>query len=176
MRRSFAFVVSLCLAAAAHPLPAGAAGRWPRVQLQFSDATSLVSVSLDDAERSLQDEQCRLVFSDFRDQEGRPLTARLDELKVDGPGFLHLVMWAEGDGTVQCGRGYLAYTAPGSRVVFVCSRQFRKAVFGDRDLAQAILIHEALHSLGLGENPPSSQQITRQVKFRCDAARNRRTT
>ena len=34
-------------------------------------------------------------------------------------------------------------------------------------LARAVIIHEALHSLGLGENPPSSQAITARVLNRC---------
>ena len=29
------------------------------------------------------------------------------------------------------------------------------------------MIHEFLHTLGLGENPPTSQAITEQVEFRC---------
>jgi hypothetical protein len=29
------------------------------------------------------------------------------------------------------------------------------------------MIHEFLHTPGLGENPPTSQAITEQVKFRC---------
>jgi hypothetical protein len=30
-----------------------------------------------------------------------------------------------------------------------------------------MIIHEILHSLGLGENPPSSDEITKQVAARC---------
>ena len=33
--------------------------------------------------------------------------------------------------------------------------------------AQAIVIHEVLHTLGLGENPPSSTEITARVLARC---------
>jgi hypothetical protein len=33
--------------------------------------------------------------------------------------------------------------------------------------AEAIVIHEVLHSLGLGENPPSSEDITAAVERRC---------
>jgi hypothetical protein len=29
------------------------------------------------------------------------------------------------------------------------------------------VIHEVLHSLGLGENPPSSDHITERVRARC---------
>jgi hypothetical protein len=40
-------------------------------------------------------------------------------------------------------------------------------MFTERREAEAILIHEILHTLGLGENPPSSAEITRQVWRRC---------
>jgi hypothetical protein len=33
--------------------------------------------------------------------------------------------------------------------------------------AEFIVIHELLHTLGLGENPPTPQDITRRVKARC---------
>jgi hypothetical protein len=33
--------------------------------------------------------------------------------------------------------------------------------------AQAVVIHEALHSLGLPENPPASAYITRRVSMLC---------
>ena len=37
----------------------------------------------------------------------------------------------------------------------------------DPSLAEAIVIHEMLHTLGLGENPPTSTEITKRVKGRC---------
>ena len=37
----------------------------------------------------------------------------------------------------------------------------------NRAWAVATLIHEALHTLGLGENPPSSTEITERVLRRC---------
>jgi hypothetical protein len=37
------------------------------------------------------------------------------------------------------------------------------------DLAAVIIVHEALHSLGLEENPPSSGEITAAVAARCAA-------
>jgi hypothetical protein len=33
--------------------------------------------------------------------------------------------------------------------------------------AEIAVIHEALHTLGLGENPPDSREITRRVAERC---------
>ena len=37
----------------------------------------------------------------------------------------------------------------------------------DRRQTEVILIHETLHTLGLGENPPSSREITSRVLARC---------
>ena len=34
--------------------------------------------------------------------------------------------------------------------------------------AEDLIIHELLHSLGLGENPPTSSQISSQVMRRCN--------
>jgi len=34
-------------------------------------------------------------------------------------------------------------------------------------LSEFMVIHEMLHTLGLGENPPSSFEITEQVMRRC---------
>ena len=36
-----------------------------------------------------------------------------------------------------------------------------------RGLTATFLIHETLHTLGLGENPPSSEEITLRVESRC---------
>jgi hypothetical protein len=61
----------------------------------------------------------------------------------------------------------LAATAPGSRVVFVCPAAFVRRTRSDSERAQATLIHEMLHTLGLGEDPPTSSEITQRVLFRC---------
>ena len=65
----------------------------------------------------------------------------------------------------QAHQSHLLTTAGVPRV-FVC-KSFLKAVYQERVMAEVYLIHELLHTLGLGENPPSSQQITRQVERRC---------
>jgi hypothetical protein len=37
----------------------------------------------------------------------------------------------------------------------------------DPGLSASLIIHESLHTLGLGENPPSSSEITQHVERRC---------
>jgi hypothetical protein len=49
----------------------------------------------------------------------------------------------------------------------VCGRVFREAASRQESRAEIAVIHEALHTLGLGENPPDSLEITRRVAERC---------
>jgi hypothetical protein len=58
----------------------------------------------------------------------------------------------------------MAFTHPGSQVIRVCGRQFRDR---DPEAAVIIVIHEFLHALGLGENPPTTHEITARVAARC---------
>ena len=59
------------------------------------------------------------------------------------------------------------FTTPGSKVVFVCGRQLERMARQDRGYLSVLVIHEVLHTLGLGENPPSSNTITIRVANRC---------
>ena len=61
----------------------------------------------------------------------------------------------------------MAVTAPGSRVVYVCGRAFTEAQSRSAERAELVVLHEALHTLGLGEDPPASPEITRLVGRRC---------
>ena len=61
-------------------------------------------------------------------------------------------------------RAIVAFTSPGSRVVFVCSQRFARLA---RDRAEQVIIHELLHTLGLPEGPPTSAAIDRAVASRC---------
>jgi hypothetical protein len=57
-----------------------------------------------------------------------------------------------------------AVTSPMSLVVYVCGASFRAQTLG---LRENTLIHEMLHTLRLLENPPTAQEISRQVWRRC---------
>ncbi len=77
-------------------------------------------------------------------------------------------MFAEGHGERLCRRsGVLAFTSPGSRVVRVCGDRFRPLPQREPRQAEAVVIHEMLHTLGLGEEPPSPEQITARVRQAC---------
>jgi hypothetical protein len=73
-------------------------------------------------------------------------------------------VFESGLGRPGCGRGQLAFTRIHSTEVSICPRAF--TLLRPRNQAAA-LIHEMLHSLGLGENPPESVAITEQVQKRC---------
>jgi hypothetical protein len=129
-----------------------------------------VSQAVRGAHRRLADSQCQSVLSDFAEPSGRLLQSVLDEQGQTAQGFLSLLMFYDGASVPHCRTpGVLAFTQPGSRVIYVCSAWFRGAFELNPARVEAVIIHEALHSLGLGENPPRSQDITSQVVARCGA-------
>jgi hypothetical protein len=77
------------------------------------------------------------------------------------------------DGSAQpgCRRSRVALSAsPGVRRVFVC-RAFADFQLRQPGVAESMVIHEILHTLGLGEAPqhgaPTSIEITQRVEARC---------
>lgn len=127
-----------------------------------------VGRAVEGAARRLEDAQCRQIFADFRDALGAPLQDRLDAQGVTAAGYLRRLVFTDGFGHRSCrGGDALALTAPGSRVVYVCGPRFQKAQARSPAAAEMVVLHEALHTLGLGENPPESLEITRKVEARC---------
>jgi hypothetical protein len=123
---------------------------------------------LEGAEEWLSFPNCRRVFSEFVDEGGRHLSVKLTELGVSPGEYLRWIIFEDGTDRRQCRQtGILAFTTPGSRVVYLCGRDFMRAAQRAPDEARAAIVHEMLHSLGLGENPPSSKDITRRVTQQC---------
>ena len=158
-------LVSLCVAL----VSSTAVPVWPEVrpvirsQINVSSRAALEG-TLPGAARKLADPECARVLSDFSDASGHRLQENLGPLQQNAPGYLGLIIFAEGHQRPACARSTtLAFTHPGSRVVYLCPR-FARASEGYRE---NILIHEMLHSLGLEENPPSINEITRRVRKRC---------
>jgi hypothetical protein len=124
--------------------------------------------SLARAQDRLARTECQRVFTDFQDASGRPLQEALSRAGRTGAEHLGSLLFYDGDGQGRCRTSRtLAFTWTGSSVVFVCPQQFVAAARRDPILADAALIHESLHSLGLGENPPTSSDITARVISRC---------
>jgi hypothetical protein len=153
-------------AVAASP-PLSEEGMWTRVILEDPFARMAVLSSLTAASEWLAKPGCQSLAVEFRDGRDLPLANRLAELGTDWNTYMSWILFRNGSGRVQCDAQTLAYTTPGGRVVFVCERQFERAWNLDPRRATAIIIHEVLHTLGLQENPPSSDEITSRVLARC---------
>ena len=168
--------VWLCAAAVAAPSPveSGARAVAPSaVRMSDPFTASAVRGALQGATRRLDRPDCQKVFGDFADAHGRRLEENLAALGDSGRSYMGRLLFYEGTSQPLCHkRNALAITQPGSRVVLVCGPAFTHWYRRDRFLAEAVLIHEALHTLGLGENPPSSQEITKRVLERCHQRAN----
>ncbi len=124
--------------------------------------------ALDDVARWLGASKCARLFSEFQDGDGQPLAARLRQLQSTPADYLQLVYFHDGEVNAACKReGTLAFTQVGSRVVYVCGRDFARAWNKQPRETIATIIHEMLHSLGLGENPPTPRQISYRVEKLC---------
>jgi hypothetical protein len=116
----------------------------------------------------LERPECRKIFSDFRDASGRTIQENLDLLGETPGSYLAQITFREGLDRRRCkDPAVLAVTSVGGREVFVCSPQFWQVYRNDPSRVEALLIHEMMHTLGLGENPPSSTEINTRVRKRC---------
>jgi hypothetical protein len=133
-------------------------GRW------FEDA---VRRAVQGAGRRLAAPSCAAVLGDYRDGAGRALTDRLRALGLDAPAYARLVLFYDGSSDAPCRRPRVyAFTSPGSRVVRTCPTLGALAVSRPEE-AEAVVIHEVLHTLGLADDRPSSASITAAVERRC---------
>lgn len=127
-----------------------------------------VGEALQEAWRQLEEPRCQALLTEFSDGRGRPLASNLPEDAASLQTHLARIVFVDGSDTKLCARGALAVTEPGSRVVRVCGGRlvWRTWRQNSRQIVAAF-IHEALHTLGLGENPPSSVEIQLRVLKRC---------
>jgi hypothetical protein len=119
------------------------------------------------AMQKLEREQCRRLLAEFRDTKGRALEANLADWGMGPAAYAALVPFLDGSREPLCRRVQTALvSSPGVRRVFVCP-SFVEVSVRDPLLAESLVIHEILHTLGLGENPPSQLEITRRVAAHC---------
>jgi hypothetical protein len=167
-RRSVPAVLLAALLAAA--TESGAGEPVPgRILTRSGPDTVAVLMALNGAQRKLRQPECQKLLTDFRDGEGRTLAENLAWMEVEPADYITLLFIREGSGAGGAGAlcqdsGVAAVTAPKSRLVLVCGPAFRRQA---SRLRENTLIHEMLHSLGLGENPPSSDEINARVARRC---------
>ena len=137
------------------------------IRIDQPQTAMAVRWAINGAHEWLGDPGCRQVFSDFRDLSGKLLSDVLAERGETGQEHLERLFFYDGSrGDLCTGRGAGAMTQPGSHVVFICPAGFGEISREPRK-ARVIVIHELLHTLGLGENPPSGREITRRVQERC---------
>jgi hypothetical protein len=109
--------------------------------------------------------ECLAVLTDFESVNGGRLDQVLRAMGRTAQEELDRMVLESGQGRYVCERSaVLASTSVRSSVVSVCLPRF---MFLSPAHQEAILIHEMLHSLGLGENPPDSLTITKRVMDRC---------
>jgi hypothetical protein len=140
---------------------------WTRVHIPDPVAAHQMRQALDKAWTLLGSPRCSAIAADFLDRDGRPLSDRLDALEVDAQTYLTFVIFVDATRETPCTTGRLAFTVPGARIVRVCSGELKRIWPLQALHIAAAMIHEMLHTLGLGENPPSSEEITRRVLARC---------
>ena len=128
------------------------------------------------AARRLEGAECQKVLSDFTDPEGRTLLANLEPWQQTPSGYLRTsITFLDGSTLEHCRKSTVPLaTSRGQPSVFVCpaggstpGSRFARIQIEKPTLAEAMVIHEMLHTLGLGENPPTTFEITDRVLARC---------
>jgi hypothetical protein len=123
--------------------------------------------ALDLALAMLASPQCSEVYSEFRRPDGRTPQDELERMGIGPEELLERLVFTDGSREPVCRQGLAVMAAtPGRSLILVCP-SFADFQFHNPRLSAAIVIHESLHALGLGENPPSSSEITRRVERRC---------
>jgi hypothetical protein len=127
------------------------------------------------AAAKLHDPECGKLLTDFTDGGGRTLESNLRPLGVSAADYLLQISFLDGSRLPACRTlEVIMATTPGAPRVFVCpagagkvTSRLSRMEFERGSVAEAMVIHEMLHTLGLGENPPSTFEITDRVRERC---------
>jgi hypothetical protein len=146
--------------AAGDDMPSGARLSRPVERMAVAQAIRGAALKLAAAE-------CQAVLDEFTDTHGRPLRAVLEGQGLDAGAFLDRVFFYDAAPEACEGLTLAGTHLVGSRVIRVCGRRFAREWASSSSHAEAVIIHEMLHALGLGENPPSSGYITARVMARC---------
>jgi hypothetical protein len=132
------------------------------------EATAAVRRAVTGAARRLKVPDCESVVSLFTDAANRPLSSNLPPFAQRPNDYLGILRFVDGSQSARCATsGLLAFTTPHGRTIAVCARRFLDLSQSNPTATEVIVIHELLHALGLGENPPASQTITNIVRSRC---------
>jgi hypothetical protein len=167
-------VLAAAVVAAGPPLAAGPAAGPSFRALNAYDRRVVERVRARAAAR-LRGPECGKLLTDFKDGQGRTLESNLQPLGVSASQYLLLLSFVDGTRLHECRKRSVTMAAvPGQPHVFVCpagagrvDSRLSRMEFESGSLAEAMVIHEMLHTLGLGENPPTTFEITARVRERC---------
>ena len=141
--------------------------KWRLVRIPDLAARRAAIAALEAAVARLRNAECRKVLTDFDKGDGMSLADQLSSLGVDIPDYFAMITFLDDSRHRRCETGALFFTEPGSRVVRVCTDELTRINSDHPQYVTAAVIHEILHTLGLGESPPSSREITGRVMIRC---------
>ena len=126
-----------------------------------------VRSALDLALAMLASPDCPGIYTEFRRPDGRTPRDELERMGIGPQEFLESLVFTDGSREAVCRKGRAVMTAtPDRALIYVCP-SFARFHLGSPRRAAAVVLHESLHALGLGENPPSSDDITRRVERSC---------
>jgi hypothetical protein len=161
--RSRALPLSLALVLAAVP---GASPATPPPLPPFTNGILKRSVAL--AVQVLRRAECRALYDDFRDASGETLAEALRRTDTTPSEHLLRLRWLNGVSHPGCrNRNVFLVARVGNPEIYVCPEQFTAFALREPLGAAGLLLHEQLHALGLGEDPPPSEEISRMVFARC---------
>jgi hypothetical protein len=144
-----------------------------RQQFHITMANSMVRMQLQramtGAVRRLTDPECQKIFREFQSTSGRTLESTLQTIDQTPAQVFASLQLRDGENVGPCrsnGRA-VAFTQPYGRVVFICGSRLEAQFAHDQQTVEILLIHELLHALGLGEDPPTSAEVTTRLFARC---------
>jgi hypothetical protein len=153
------------------PATAGESRRAGKPQVKVPGLSGLyVQRAVLGAGQRLAAQPCRGLLSEYaNDADGQSLAARLDARGVTLEQHLGTIAFVDGSADEVCrtGQAFAGMVRAGDARVYVCPSRFLDLARSHPVNAEVIVIHEVLHTLGLGENPPTSQEITARVVSRC---------
>jgi len=151
--RAALFVSAIALVVQISPARAGEDRAFAAVHISHQATARMVRNALEGAAQRLERPRCQGLFDRYVDAEGQPLRASLERAGVSGAAYLSLLVFYDGSRKPRCARdGTFAAAEAGSRIVWICPESFRRLAWSHPGTAEVVVIHEALHSLGLGEN------------------------
>ena len=161
------FIVVIAAWLGSAPVTGAQRIKWHLIRIPDPVARDAAITALESAAARFEDRDCLKVLTDFQTINGFTPADQLAAWEIDIHTYLTMVTFIDDSRHRLCEKGGMFFTSPGSRVVRVCVEEFKSIRHHSRGYLAALVIHEILHTLGLGESPPSSEEITTRAMLRC---------